>query len=429
MQPSSRFRQKFFYSVGNFGNGVYNGFNNAILSLFVSAFTSNPLIIGYLSNTRTFEGALIQPVVGGISDRTTSPLGRRRPFILFGIPVSVFFLLLIPGIGHMSHNLALPLLIGTIILFSVFWNIAGDPYQALMIDITPEGERSVFNAILSVVSLVGQVVILLYASFASIKKNNIPDPVFYACAIFLFFSFAVVFFGVHEPKEAETDAEVEKKIPLREYIAQLRAFSEANKLLISIFFLWSGLNAIVPYLTVYTKKVQGATTSQALIIYLVVILSSAVFAYPFGRLGARNGNRRYIVVGTVVLIVDAVAGVLAPNYASLFPIAVFAGLGFSATTALTYPFLCQLIPDTKVGVFTGLQSTFASIAVPVSVAVTSGLIHFFSYRSIFAMLAIMMVVDVYFLLSIDEAKASAQIRLVEEAERGGPIGARALPTA
>ncbi|GAC1444709.1 MAG: SLC45 family MFS transporter [Chloroflexota bacterium] len=413
MRETSLFRQKLFYSFGNFGNGVYNGFNNAILSLFVTAFTSNPLIIGYLSNTRTFEGVIIQPLVGRISDRTTNRLGRRRPFILFGIPISVAFLLLVPTVGHLSHNIALPVLVVTIILFSIFWNIAGDPYQALMIDITPERERSVFNAILSVIALVGQVAILLYAAKASIKKDTIPDVVFYTCAIFLLASYIVVFFGVHEPKQAIKSAEVEAKIPLRQSIRELRVFTEANKLLISIFFLWSGLNAIIPYLTVYTKKTMGATNSKALIIYLIVILSSAIFAYPFGRLGARYGNRRFIIVGTVILIVAAIGGIFAPSYTSLYPVAILAGLGFSATTALTYPYLSQLVPGSKIGVFTGLQAAFSSVALPLSVAVTSALIHFFQYRSIFAMLAVMMVVDVYFLSSIDEDVAKYQVRQVE----------------
>jgi Na+/melibiose symporter-like transporter len=127
-------------------------------------------------------------------------LGRRRPFILFGIPISVFFLAVIPAVGHANHHAALPLIIVSVILFSISWNIAGDPYQALMVDITTEHERSTYNAILSVISLVGQVVILLYASFASLKKNTIPDLVFYACAAFLLLSYAVVFLGVREPR-------------------------------------------------------------------------------------------------------------------------------------------------------------------------------------------------------------------------------------
>lgn len=416
MQPPSSFRQKAFYSFGQFGNGVYNGLNTAILGLFVSAFTGNAFIIGYLSNTRTIEGVIIQPIVGRWSDRSTNRLGRRRPFILFGIPLSVLFLGLIPLAGHASHTWALPLIIISIVLFSITWNIAGDPYQALMIDITPERERSLFNAVLSVIALVGQVAILVYASVASIKKDNIPDLIFYLGAGFLLVTYAVVFFGVREPHKALSQAHMEDKIPLRVYIEEMRTFKESLKLLVSIFFLWTGLNAILPYLTVFTKHVMRVDNSHAIRIYLVIILASAVAAYPFGRLGARYGNRPFIVLGTVLMIGAGIGGTVAPSYNWLYPVAILAGIGFSSTTALTYPYLSQLVPSSKMGVFTGLQAAFSSVAVPISVGVTSVLIGHFGYRSIFAVLTVMMVVDVVVLMSIDEDAARQQVRSALDAE-------------
>src|SRR5438270_9030998 len=141
MEESAGTRQKVWYSFGNFGNGVYNGLNNAILGLYILAFTSNPFLIGYLSNTRTMEGVILQPLAGKWSDRMGSPLGRRRPFILVFIPLSVFFLALIPVLSRQSHAIALPLIVAAIILFSINWNLAGDPYQALMVDITQPEER------------------------------------------------------------------------------------------------------------------------------------------------------------------------------------------------------------------------------------------------------------------------------------------------
>jgi maltose/moltooligosaccharide transporter len=417
MNESASFKQKLFYSFGNFGNGVYNGLNNAIMSLFVEQFTSSNLLLGYLSNTRTMEGVVIQPLVGRWSDRSTNRLGRRRPFILFGIPIAVLCLALIPLAGHVSHHWALPLIVAAIICFSTTWNIAGDPYQALMIDITPERERSIFNAVLSVIALAGQVAIILYASIASIKKNNIPDPVFYACAGMLLLTYAVVFFGVKEPERGSEEARVEERIPLRVYIAELRTFREAMKLLISIFFLWTGLNAIVVYLTRFTKHVMHVNDAKALWVYLAVILSSALAAYPFGRLASKYGNRRFIVIGTVLMIIAAVGGTFAPSYYWLYPVAVVAGVGFSATTALTFPYLSQLVPSSKMGVFTGLQAAFSSVAVPLSVAAATAAIDFFGWRSLFVLLAIMMVVDLGFLLSIDEDAARAQVRRVDAEDR------------
>ena len=424
MSKTGSRRQKVWYSFGQIGNGAYNGINNAVLTLYVSQFTNNNFIIGYLGNSRTVEGVVIQPLVGRWSDRTASPLGRRRPFILFGVPMSVLFLMLVPVFGHAQHSLALPLIVVAIVLFSITWNIAQDPYSALMIDITAPEKRSKFNAILSLLSLTGQVAIVVYAAVAALKKNNIPDIVFYACAGLMVLSYVVVFFGVHEPKEAVEAARVEEKIPLRAYLEDMQEYKEAFKLLISIFFLWNGLNAILPFISSFPKHIVHASDSQALVIYVVIILSAGVFAYPFGWLGARYGNRRMIVVGTVLLIAAALIGLVVPSYFWLFPLAVLAGCGFSATTVLTYPYLSQLVPGSKIGAFTGLQTAFSAVAVPLSAGLTALLIGLFGWRSIFAMLAAMMVVDVYFLLSIDEGAAREQVRQVEERDRA--IAARAV---
>lgn len=408
-------RQATLYSVGSIGIGVYNGFNNAILTLFVSALTGSPFIQGYLGNTRTIEGAIIQPLVGRWSDRTTSPLGRRRPFILVCIPISVFFLLLIPFLRNTGH-LALPLIAAAIILFSITWNIAGDPYQTLMVDITPEGRRSRFNAILSIISLAGQVGIIAYAGVAALKKDNIPSGVFWAAAAILLLSFAVVFLGVREPTTAEPSARREEHIPVRTYLADLRRFTDAQKLLISVFFLWTGLNPIVTLLTIFVKKVFHASNSQALVIYMVIILSTAICAYPWGKLAARYGHRPMIAIGTVLLIVSALIGLVVPTYSLLFPLAVLAGAGFSATTVLTYPFLSTLVPGSKMGVFTGLQTAFSAIAVPISVILTGALVDIFGYRSIFGVLAVMMVMDIVFLLQVDGERARRQVETVDRAE-------------
>jgi hypothetical protein len=74
-----------------------------------------------------------------------------------------------------------------------------------------------------------------------------------------------------------------------------------------------------------------------------------------------------------------------------------------------------------------LQAAFSSVAVPISVGVTSLLIGHFGYRSIFAMLTAMMVVDVLVLLSIDEDAARRQVRTVEEAEQRHGLQVVAAP--
>jgi len=417
-------RQSIFYSMGAVASGVYNGFNLAVLSIYLNGFMG-PFLQGYLSNTNTIDGAVIQPLVGRWSDRTTSRFGRRRPFIAVFAPISVVFLIAIPYLHGSGKDLRVPLIAASIILFSIANNIAADPMKALLVDITPERRRPRFNAVISMVSTGAQLFFVLFALVISIKKNNTPTAVFWAAGGIMLVSYLLVFLGVHEPPAAERSAHQENRVPLKQYLTDLRQFGQAQKLLISFFFLWTGLNPLVVYLGPFVKHDFHASNSKAYLILLVLFALVAVFAYPWGILQKRYGYRPMITIGTVMMMVAAGVALLVRSYVLLFPVAILAGAGFSATTVLNYPYLSTLVPAGKIGVFTGLQTAFSSIAVPVSTGIATLLILNIDYRAIFALQFVMMIADLVILWRIDESRASKEIELVALEEQQ-PVGSRAI---
>src|ERR1700693_2341972 len=126
---------KLFYSAGSVGTGAFYAFNNFVLPLLLNSFGAPDLLIGLLSSTRSIEGAVVQPTIGALSDRVWTRFGRRRPFLLVGIPLSALFFVA----GAFVDNLVL--LAAVIFLFSIFFNVAVDPYTALLADIAPLEER------------------------------------------------------------------------------------------------------------------------------------------------------------------------------------------------------------------------------------------------------------------------------------------------
>jgi maltose/moltooligosaccharide transporter len=427
-EPDS-LRQRVLYSFGRVGGGVYDGFNSAILSLYLGGLTNNNFVIGYLSNSKTMEGVVIQPLIGRWSDRTAGPLGRRRPFILAGAPLSALFLVLAARAGHAGGAAALPLVALAICLFSICYNVAGDPYDALMVDITPQRRLPTFNAVLNVVSLLGYVGITLYASIASLKGNNIPDSVFYLTAGAIVLGYAVVFFGVREPARAGDEARRETSIPLRVYIAEIRAFREAFKFLLGDFFFWNGLFTMLPFLNRFMTKTIGISDSKALIVNAVLILTAAACAYPAGRLGRSRGYKGVVVVGCVILIAASLLGLVVNSYAFLFPVAALAGCGYAAVNALLYPYMASLVPHSKIGVFTGVRTAFSAIATPISVGAASLLIDVFGYRGIFVVVMAAMALAILMFLSIDERAATEQIARVEAGEAASLAAPIPVPVA
>src|SRR5438045_363207 len=79
------------YSVATFGSqAVFTLFTTG-MSFFLASYTelkAHPEWIGLLSNERAAVAAVAQPIVGRLSDRTRTPIGKRKPFILIGIPIT-----------------------------------------------------------------------------------------------------------------------------------------------------------------------------------------------------------------------------------------------------------------------------------------------------------------------------------------------------
>src|SRR5579859_3032993 len=111
---------KLLYAAGSIGTGAFYAFNNFVLPPILQSFGAPDLLIGLLASTRSIEGAVIQPTIGAFSDRIWTRFGRRRPFLMLGIPLSAVFF----SAGAFVHSLV-PLA-GVIFAFSIFFNAAVD---------------------------------------------------------------------------------------------------------------------------------------------------------------------------------------------------------------------------------------------------------------------------------------------------------------
>ncbi|NQZ28650.1 MAG: MFS transporter [Colwellia sp.] len=103
-------------------------------------------------------GLLIQPIVGSASDKTWNKLGRRNPYILAGGIAAAIGMLLMPNSATLASFIT-PLFFGAMMLalMDASFNLAFQPFRALVSDMVPAQQRTVGYSIQSFLINIGAV--------------------------------------------------------------------------------------------------------------------------------------------------------------------------------------------------------------------------------------------------------------------------------
>jgi maltose/moltooligosaccharide transporter len=390
-------RTMLLYSAGSIGGGAFYAFNNFLLPLALKAVGAPDLLTGLLSSTRSIEGVVIQPTVGAISDRIWSGrFGRRRIFLVSCIPLSALFFL----VASASTTALVPLALA-IFLFSIFFNAAIDPYNALLADIAPLAQRSFLSGVSQGIQLLGQVGFLGLIAVTT-SGTAVPPWAYVVVAVLMVATFAVTIFGIPERRELGERAE---HIALGTYLRTAFARGQALRYLGTLFVFFFGFSAVLPYLTLFLVQDIHLTDQIALALDALALLVTAFSAIGFGRLAQRIGLKSVLVLGWVILIVTAVGGTVIRELPETIVVVVLAGIGNGAQTAVSWPLLTALISPDETGIFAGLKAAAESVAIPLSVFVAAEVFLNpnalnLGYRGIFFMLAISMVIAVVLLVAI-----------------------------
>ena len=81
-------------------------------------------------------GLIVQPIIGNLSDRTWSPLGRRRPYFLVGAIFSSIALVLMPN----APNLWIAA--GLLWILDTSANVSMTPFRSFVGDLLPEEQHT-----------------------------------------------------------------------------------------------------------------------------------------------------------------------------------------------------------------------------------------------------------------------------------------------
>jgi maltose/moltooligosaccharide transporter len=391
--------QRLAYLGCSLSIGVFSAFNNFTLSLWLSGFTTSYVLISLLGNTRSVEGLVVSPLAGLWSDRVwLGWLGRRRPFILVGGLTSALLLALTPTIARAPLPLGgqlLPPEVGrlapivlAVFLFTFTFNVMDDIHKALLADLTDGPEQNWLSGLSVAVNIGSNVLLLVLGSL--LWRDEVPDSAFLLTGVLVAGGVLWTVAGLREPAPAVWSSgggreDDDARLRPLELIQRYRG---ALIFCLVTFFYWSGVNAVLPLISIYTRDILGASVGEAQLLPGLLMLSTSLLALPVGALGSHFGKRRVLAAGYAIMGVSALFGLVITTRLEGAALYLFAGLGNAAAIVLAIPLLADLVPRQQMGVAAGLLAASGSLAAPLSSLIAGELAGQFGPRAIFGVMAV-----------------------------------------
>ncbi len=204
-------------SFGFFGVQIAYALQSANISRIFATLGADPHSLSYFWILPPLMGILVQPIVGTLSDRTWTRLGRRIPYLFIGATVAVLVMCLLPNAGSLGLTFSAAMIFGLLMLMllDTSINMAMQPFKMLVGDMVNESQKAKAYSIQSFLCNAGSVVGFVFPFFFAwigiqnvAEKGVVPDSViwsFYIGAAILILCVIYTTLKVKEwnPKEYE----------------------------------------------------------------------------------------------------------------------------------------------------------------------------------------------------------------------------------
>ncbi len=366
------------------GNPAWDTGPAALASSGVAGFGLSSTLAFFIMTWDNILNIFVQSWAGARSDNTRSRWGRRKPWLMAGVPIAAVGFALIP------FARVLMALLFFILITNFGMALFRAPTAALLGDLFPPQQRSKARGIMAMMAGLGGIVALLAGSWLFDRFGR-PAP-FLFCAALMVAAAAVVLLFVREPATAESTATRSGSSTVRQAFNALWHTEGRGgfRLLLIIgltFMLSESLQAGMSSFAVFAL---GIPLTQAVrygaIFALVVVLA----AYPGGLLATRFGRQRTISAGLAGLLITAAACTFfvhtpATFVAVLIPLGVF----FSIIVTNDLPLLYDLSDESRLGAYTGVYfvaTQSAAVLGPTIAGIATDITG--SHRVIFAFAAL-----------------------------------------
>jgi maltose/moltooligosaccharide transporter len=328
-------------------------------------------------------GLIIQPIVGAMSDRTSSRFGRRTPYFLIGAIICSICLFLMP------YSSALWMAASLLWILDAGNNITMEPYRAYVADRLVPEQRSVgfltqsaFTGLAQTLSYLAPTLLTGFVASDVLDDNGIPVIVRIAFVIGAILSISTIVWSIWRVPELPLDPEEQARVDaapltlagtfgeIRDAIREMPR--PMRQLALAMLCQWYAMFTYWQFIAFALSRSlydtsdansvgfrEAALTAQQIgAFYNFIAFLSALALIPIVRhFGARS-------VHALCLTASGVAMLLIPGMEAkvpLFFLMLGIGLGWAGMMGNTYVMLADVIPPERNGIYMGIFNMFIVI--------------------------------------------------------------------
>ena len=383
-------------------------YDNLVPKILTETFGIGESISGIVMASDNVLALFLLPLFGGLSDKCTSKLGRRRPFILAGTLVAVALMMALPILTDSYHVAPaawkLICFITGLGMLLIAMGTYRSPAVALMPDVTPKPLRSKANAIINLMGAIGGIIYLIITTFLYKTSSDVYVsylPLFAIVGGIMLAALAVVMFFVNEPKLVAEQKKYEDAHPEENLTASIENGealpAEVKKslsfLLASIALWFIGYNGVTTWFSVYASASWNMTLGQANTCLTIATAGAIVSYIPVGSIASKVGRRKTIRFGTLLLsstfFVAFIYTMLSDSFSPLlYVLFILVGMAWASINVNSLPMVVEMCKGSEVGKFTGLYYTFSMTAQIMTPIVAGWLLENVDYKTLFPYAAI-----------------------------------------
>ena len=326
-----------------------------------------PLALGVMEFIALPIAILTMPVMGSISDYTTTRFGRRKPFVLFGSLTAA------SAIVGLAIAPSLAVLVVFFVLLQLTTNVARGPFAGLVPDLVPEEQVGIASGLMGLLITLGLVGGYLLIMTGYLLDEDFTLPMIALAVLVALAGIGSFLWIPSGPAGKPREGRSWPRVAFETFGTDILRERSYLFLLGSRFFILMATSFFMNLNILYIERtfgLVGETQGRWVLVGLgVAVAATAIGTIPGARISDRVGRKPVIYASTVVGAIGMLVIGLAPAIEVALVGIGLVGLAGGAFLAVDWALMTDIIPKASAGRYMGMSNIVEASNGPVSTAI------------------------------------------------------------